>query len=208
MVETCLIKLRPDRITQPFLLDGLIPSHCGIRPRFRATLEPNLYNTGKMKIGLLLVLCGSSILFAQPAAKYRQGHSHIGAGFNEGPRQRPWEIPGAGRVHFAITHKNPETQKWFDQGVALLHSFWFYEAERSFRWCLQLEPDNAMAWWGLARSQSGQERGKEFLQEAVKRKGSVSERERLYIEADTAGALPELGASSDSRGPRQILERL
>ena len=42
--------------------------------------------------------------------------------------------------------------EWFDQGVTLLHSFWDYEAERAFRWCLKLEPENAMVYWGLARA--------------------------------------------------------
>jgi peroxiredoxin len=74
-------------------------------------------------------------------------------------------------------------QKWFDQGHTLLHSFWFYEAERAFRWCLKLEPENAMAWWGMARAAGDRERTRSFIKEAIKRKDKVSERERLYIEA-------------------------
>jgi tetratricopeptide (TPR) repeat protein len=149
-----------------------------------------------------------SIAAAGQPAKYKQGHSHLGGGFNEGPRQKTWEIAGSGNASFPITHKNAETQKWFNQGVALLHSFWYYEAERSFRWCLHLEPDNAMAWWGLARSQAGGPRAKEFLQEAVKRKDAVSERERLFIEADAVRLLPEVGEKDGQRAGRQILERL
>jgi hypothetical protein len=91
-------------------------------------------------------------------------------------------MPAIGRTHFPITHKNPEVQKWFDQGNTLLHSFWDFEAERAFRWCLKLEPDNGTAWWGLARSTSDK-RAEEFIREAAKRKHTVSERERLYIEA-------------------------
>lgn len=117
-----------------------------------------------------------------PADKIKQGHSRHGEQFDQGPRERPWEMPGIGKTHFPITHQNPEVQKWFDQGTTLLHSFWDFEAERAFRWCLKLEPDNAMAWWGLARSTSGPRAG-EFIREAVKRKGAVTERERLYIEA-------------------------
>jgi len=161
-----------------------------------------------MRGALLLLLVVGFVADGQPAAKYRQGHSHIGESFNEGPRQKPWDIPGAGKVTFPISHQKPETQKWFNQGVALLHSFWYYEAERSFRWCLQLEPENAMAWWGLARSQSGGPRGKEFLREALKRKDRVTERERMYIEADAANSLPELGTEGDDIKGRHILERL
>lgn len=161
-----------------------------------------------MRTALLLLLLPLLPAFGQPAAKFRAGHSHIGEGFDEGPRQRPWEIPGAGHVSFPITHSKPETQKWFNQGIALLHSFWYYEAERSFRWCLKLEPDNAMAWWGLARSQAGAKRGKEFLQEAVKRKAGVTDRERLYIEADAAVQLPGIGEKPEGRKGREVLERL
>jgi tetratricopeptide (TPR) repeat protein len=100
-------------------------------------------------------------------------------------------MEGIGEAHFPITTKNPEVQKWFDQGNALLHSFWYYEAERAFRWCLKLEPDNAMAYWGLARSAEGGDRAEEFIREAAKRKDRVSERERLYIEASEAEMLPD-----------------
>src|SRR5215471_3732094 len=96
------------------------------------------------------------------AEAYKQGHSHQGDAFDIGPRQKPWRMDGIGKVHFPITTAKPEVQEWFDQGVALLHSFWYYEAERSFRWCLKLEPGNAMAYWGLARSSDG-ERATDFL---------------------------------------------
>ena len=122
---------------------------------------------------------------------YKQGHSFHGESFDSGPRQKPWEMPGIGEAHFPITTKNAEVQKWFDQGNALLHSFWYYEAERAFRWCLKLEPDNAMAYWGLARSAEGEERGADFIREASRRKHRVSERERLFIEAVEAQLLPD-----------------
>jgi tetratricopeptide (TPR) repeat protein len=124
-----------------------------------------------------------------------KGHSAHGSAFDTGPRQKPWVMEGIGVAPFPITTKNPEVQKWFNQGNALLHSFWYYEAERSFRWCLKLEPDNAMAYWGLARATSGRgaddTRAADFLREAVKRKDKVTERERLYIEAEEAVLLPD-----------------
>ena len=110
-----------------------------------------------------VIVCGTA--FGQSAVElYKQGHSHQGDAFDIGPRQKPWKIAGTGQSHFPITTKNPEVQQWFDQSVALLHSFWYYEAERSFRWCLKLEPDNAMAYWGLAKSAQG-ERAQDFLRE-------------------------------------------
>jgi peroxiredoxin len=120
------------------------------------------------------------------------GHSQHGEAFDTGPREKPWPMTGIGEAHFPITTKNPEVQRWFDQGNALLHSFADYEAERAFRWCLKLEPDNAMAYWGLARAGlGGGDRPAEMIREAVKRKDRVSARERLYIEALAADLLPD-----------------
>ncbi|MDX2152180.1 MAG: redoxin domain-containing protein [Bryobacteraceae bacterium] len=132
--------------------------------------------------GLVLPLCAQPRGEKPAWLEIKQGHSHLGPAFDTGPRHRPVDLKGIGQVHFPITTRNPEVQKWFNQGVTLLHSFWEYEAERAFRWCQKLEPENAMCYWGLARA-AGEERSTEFIREAVKRKDKVSERERLYIEA-------------------------
>jgi peroxiredoxin/tetratricopeptide (TPR) repeat protein len=113
----------------------------------------------------------------------KMGHSHRGEAFDEGPRQRPVRMQGVGRSPFPITGVSAEVQQWFDQGIALLHSFWFHEAERTFRWTVKLDPECAMCWWGLSRSTEDVERGKAFLREASKRKHKLTRRERLYIEA-------------------------
>jgi peroxiredoxin/tetratricopeptide (TPR) repeat protein len=147
------------------------------------------------------------------------GHSGHGEAFDTGPREKPWVMTGIGTAHFPITTRNPEVQKWFDQGNALLHSFWDYEAERSFRWCLKLEPDNAMAYWGLARASmlrglGGSNRPAEMIREAVKRRDKVSPREQLYIDALAAQILPdplrenEGAASARPSRSQKILETL
>jgi len=120
--------------------------------------------------------------FCVQGAEPRPGHSPHGDAFDSGPRTKPVLMKDIGIASFPITHKNPETQLWFNQGNALLHSFWDYEAERSFRYCLKLEPENAMCYWGLARA-TGDERSEEFIRQAAKRKSTVTDRERLYIEA-------------------------
>src|SRR5580692_13091689 len=147
---------------------------------------------------LLFVLSVPLLAFqdAAPGKLEQLGHSHIGESFDTGPREKPWVMEGIGVAHFPITTKNPEVQKWFDQGNALLHSFWDYEAERAFRWCLKLEPDNAMAYWGLARASQirglgGHGRPADMIREALKRKDKVSPREQLYIEAIAVEVLPD-----------------
>jgi peroxiredoxin len=136
-----------------------------------------------------LLLVAFAVLSLLPVARAddEPGHSRHGAAFDSGLRQRPWRMEGIGKTHFPITTKVPEVQAWFDQGNTLLHSFWYEEAERSFRWCLKLDPECAMAYWGLARtgSREGPEgkRYAEFLKEAIRRKETVSPSERMYIEA-------------------------
>src|ERR1700722_20151329 len=150
-----------------------------------------------MFLPLLFALCVPVFALddSAPGILEKLGHSHIGEAFYTGPREKPWAIDGIGIAPFPITTKNPEVQKWFDQGNELLHSFWDYEAERSFRWCLKLEPDNAMAYWGLARANllgmGGEKRAQDMIREAVKRKAHVSAREQLYIESMAMEILPD-----------------
>jgi peroxiredoxin len=147
----------------------------------------------------VLLLTNALPLFAgqgdqsqRPSEKYKKGHSSHGAAYDTGPRQKPWAMEGIGKVNFPITSSNPESQKWFNQGIALLHSFWYYEAERAFRWVLKLDPECAMAYWAMAVTVNDDDRGKSFIQEAAKRKNKVSERERMYIEAWEASYPTEL----------------
>src|SRR4051795_8401849 len=66
---------------------------------------------------------------AVPAA----GHSIHGEAFNDGPRHQAHMMDGMGKIHFPVTTAKPEAQAFIDQGVAQLHSFYYYESERSFR---------------------------------------------------------------------------
>ncbi len=64
---------------------------------------------------------------------------------------RPVELlPGLGNHYHPISTKNPEAQKFFDQGLALVYGFNFAEAARSFRRAAELDPLAAMPWWGLS----------------------------------------------------------
>jgi tetratricopeptide (TPR) repeat protein len=58
--------------------------------------------------------------------------------------------PGLGTWTHRIATRSPEAQKYFDQGLTLMYGFNRYEARRSFRKALELDPSAAMAQWGLA----------------------------------------------------------
>jgi tetratricopeptide (TPR) repeat protein len=56
-----------------------------------------------------------------------------------------------GTVHFAISC-DASVQEPFERGVALLHSFWYEEAETEFVDIAKDDPHCAMAHWGIAMS--------------------------------------------------------
>ena len=157
-------------------------------------------------MGLLIVFClsvsaqSNSGDTKNAAEAWKMGHSRHGEVYDVGPREKPWVMSGIGKVSFPITTKNPEVQQWFNQGIALLHSFWFFEAERSFRWALKLDPECAMCYWGLSQAATD-ERGPQFLKEAGKRKDKVTDRERRYIEAWEARGPTDLPADSGGNNP-------
>jgi hypothetical protein len=87
----------------------------------------------------------------------------------------------------------PEAQTQFTRSVALLHSFWFNEGEKSFNDVLAKDPSCAIAHWGIAAilidntfiGGATPEAAKKALA-AIERGraiGAKTERERMYLEA-------------------------
>jgi len=112
------------------------------------------------------------------------GHSLHGEAFNEGPRQAAVMMAGMPKIEFPITTKSPEAQKFFTQGIAQQHGFWYFEAERSHRQASALDPDAAMPYWGMALANvNNEKRAKGFLAKAIERKAKASNREQLWITA-------------------------
>jgi peroxiredoxin len=112
------------------------------------------------------------------------GHSNHGDAFNEGPRQAAYLMGDTGAVTFPITTASEQARNFFLQGLGQLHGFWYFEAERSFRQAAALDADCAMAYWGMAAANKGNEdRARGFLVEALNRLQSVTPREQLYVEA-------------------------
>lgn len=57
---------------------------------------------------------------------------------------------GLGTITYKVTTKNPEAQKYFDQGLRLAYGFNHAEARRAFRKAQKLDPECAMCFWGEA----------------------------------------------------------
>src|SRR5713226_4657865 len=54
-----------------------------------------------------------------------------------------------GKVKFR-TSCDPKVQAEFERGVAMLHSYWFTQARKTFEGVLQQDPGCAIAYWGIA----------------------------------------------------------
>jgi hypothetical protein len=100
-----------------------------------------------------------------------------------------------GTVTFPVSC-DPSVQKPFERGVALLHSFWYEEAEKEFEHIVADDPHCAMAHWGIAMSLWHQlwdrpeakviQRGLDEVQEAKTTDGPATPREQVYIAAMAA----------------------
>jgi tetratricopeptide (TPR) repeat protein len=64
-------------------------------------------------------------------------------------------LPGMGATNMPVTTNSEEARTFFNQGVSQMHSFWFLESERSFLQASALDPDMAMAYWGISISAAG-----------------------------------------------------
>src|SRR6266481_3827413 len=102
---------------------------------------------------------------------------------------------GLGSLHHPVTTKTNSTlaQHFFDQGLTLVYAFNHDEAADSFRQAAQLDPNLAMAYWGIALSlgpninqPEDTDRGKIAYAAIVKAKSlesNASAPERQYIDA-------------------------
>lgn len=102
-------------------------------------------------------------------------------------------IAGLGQHHHTISTNNPESQGFFDQGLTLVFAFNHEEAVRSFRRASELDPQSAMAFWGVALALGPcinldvdpphEKAAYEAVQKALLLAPSATEKERAYIQA-------------------------
>ncbi len=97
-----------------------------------------------------------------------------------------------GKVTFP-TSCDPKVQSEFESGVAMLHSYWFNYAGKTFKAVLQKDPGCAMAYWGIAldllgNSLASAPQAKDAQAawaalEQARAAGAKTQRERDWIEA-------------------------
>lgn len=102
-------------------------------------------------------------------------------------------IPGMGSHHHPVSTSNTEAQEFFDQGLRFVYAFNHDEAIRSFTQAAKLDPNLAMAHWGIALAlgpninldvdPAREKAAYEAAQKALSLATKAPENERAYIEA-------------------------
>src|SRR5436190_6556843 len=129
-----------------------------------------------------------ALLLLFPSAAFGQ-HSHA-------PAKEPDPVTlesGLGDINHPVSTKNVEAQKFFNQGLAYIYAFNHAEAVRSFKQAAQLDPQLAMAYWGMSLAQGSNYNvpadGDALfaaygnLQKAIELAPKASEHDQAYIAA-------------------------
>jgi tetratricopeptide (TPR) repeat protein len=105
----------------------------------------------------------------------------------------PRLMAGLGNAHHPVSTRNKQAQQFFDQGLNFVYGFNHDEARRSFEQAAKLDPNLAMAWWGVALTlgpnynlpvdPEREKAGYDAVQKALSLQTNASEPERAYIHA-------------------------
>jgi tetratricopeptide (TPR) repeat protein len=112
---------------------------------------------------------------------------------NAVPGQIAPRLQNLGDHKLIVTTRSPRAQLFMSQGMMLTYGFNHAEASRSFREAARLDPNCAMAYWGmafvmgpninLAMPPENEPKAYEMIQKAIALKKNASEREQAYIDA-------------------------
>ncbi|MFT4031957.1 MAG: tetratricopeptide repeat protein [Siphonobacter sp.] len=121
----------------------------------------------------------------------------------------PHLLQGIGTSELKIITQSTQAQAYFSQGVALLHSFWDFEAFRAFKRASELDSTAIMPYWGIY-SAIGSMEGDDFAHDrsrAIRKikalHKTATPHERLYAEAILAR-----DGSGGKKEYERILEQL
>lgn len=108
-----------------------------------------------------------------------------------------------GTLEHPVTTDSSDAQAYFNQGLRLSFGFWWDEAARSFKEATRLDPECAMAYWGVALALgpyvndavgADPEGALAAIRKARELAGNASETERAYIRALSARYADDLNA--------------
>ena len=109
------------------------------------------------------------------------------------PGQIAPRLQNLGNHKFPVTTNSSRAQLFINQGMMLAYGFNHAEAGRSFREAARLDPDCAMAYWGMAlvlgpninmaMPPEAEPKAYELIRQAIALKKNASEKEQAYIDA-------------------------
>jgi tetratricopeptide (TPR) repeat protein len=127
--------------------------------------------------------------------------------------QRPLGLrEGTGNTNDVVTTASPEALQFYAQGLNYLHGYVWIEAGRSFNQALRLDPDFALAYWGLSRVYSGTEdhaaavRAAQRAQELVQR-ATPREQRRISLRLQQLEAIADFGNPNLHAAYKQALDK-
>jgi len=143
----------------------------------------------QLNTALLTILAGIAFAVATAAPAIAQHHHAPDA-----PAKPATLTTGLGERRHLISTRDAEAQRFFDQGLAFVYAFNHDEAARSFRRAAELDPQLAMAWWGVALAVGPNyneatvdaarvKAACEAIEKAQSLAAAATERERAYIAA-------------------------
>jgi len=125
----------------------------------------------------------------------------------------PRVLDGIGTSDFPIRTLSEKTQQFFNQGVALLHCFWDFEAYRAFKEAIKTDSSAIMPYWGLY-SAVGAIEGNDFevdkllaLDKMHALYPQASPKEQLYVQAILAREDPAQGKANYDQYMELLIHR-
>ncbi len=126
-------------------------------------------------VGIFFFLSLSIVVAQPPVDDEHKPPQSIKNNFIEAPLKRPTLNNNLAKVSFPLSNMTEEGQKFFDQGIAAMHGFWTYEAERNFLEAARLKPSHPLPYAFAAYAQvvfkSGDaKRAQKYIQLAIEKR--------------------------------------
>jgi len=136
------------------LIPGGVLAHgsgdTGHAPQGSITNQADQVDDGFIPAYLLAAVCGSRGEPGDPAFERRLQLARLSDSAKGYAGESPPLLPNLGGHTYAVTVADAKTQRYFDQGLALMYAFNHPEALRAFRQARRLDPGCAMCYWGEA----------------------------------------------------------
>jgi tetratricopeptide (TPR) repeat protein len=112
----------------------------------------------------------------------------------------------------AVTAASTEARSYYLQGLNYLHGYAWIEGARSFHQAIRLDPNFAMAHWGLSRIYSGLDDQASAMSQALRArelsgKASAREQRRIALRVQQLEAIADLGNAALHAAYKQAIDK-